>query len=251
MFGTLQPWRRVLLFGPPGTGKSTLTRAVVSQAFADAAGALYAEISASDVLSAYYGESEQAVRRLFAEALSARAPVVIYLDEIDSLARTKRAAEDDTSRRVKNELLRGLECLSEATHVYCVASTNVPWELDVAVVRRFERRICVGLPDAQTRHQIFAHTLCGLPEAALEAAVARSSGYSGADLATVCRYAQMIPVRELIARAPLLSHHEREAACPRAVTADDVGAALDVIHRSVDADTLAAHEQWAREYGET
>ena len=85
--------------------------------------------------------------------------VVIFLDEIDSIARKKHSSEDDTTRRIKNELLRGLECISEAQHVCCVASTNVPWELDNAVVRRFERRIYVGLPEEGDREKLFQHYL--------------------------------------------------------------------------------------------
>ncbi len=245
------PFKRILLFGPPGTGKSSLVRAAVARAFQEDASARFAELSASDVLSSLFGESEQRVRAVFAEACvhgMRRGPAVIYLDEIDSLARTKHHGEDDTTRRIKNELLRGLEALEEAPNVWCVAATNTPWELDRAVVRRFERRLLVPLPDTAERAAILARALGGeaAPGLPLAEAARRAEGYSGADLQTVCRCAAMAGVRELLLRAPHLAPGER----PRPVSEEDLLAALATVNRSVDPHTVSLHRDWAASYGE-
>ncbi len=182
-----------------------------------------------------------------------RGPVVVYLDEIDSLARTKHATEDDTTRRVKNELLRGLEALEEAPNVYCVASTNTPWELDRAIVRRFERRLLVALPDETGRRAMMTALLSGEtePQMSLDEAVRASEGYSGADLQTVCRFASMAGVRDLLQCAPHMTHEERQRARPRDVSQEDLAAALRTINPSVDAHTVEQHLAWARNFGET
>lgn len=226
-----------------------MVRAVVQHAFGAVEGATFGEITASDVLSSYFGESENRVRTLFKEALGSPSPVVIYLDEIDSFARAKHATEDDTTRRVKNELLRGLECVQECNHVCVVASTNVPWELDGAVIRRFERRILVALPTPPTRLDMFRAQL-KISDDDLVQVVEQTEHYSGADIESVCRMATMVPLRELLPKMSALSEEERAQARPRPVELKDVMCALERIRPSVDASTVEMHKQWADQFGE-
>ena len=268
----MQPWKRVLLFGPPGTGKSALVRAVVAKAFHDDPTALFAEMSSSDFLSSYFGASEARIREIFTQACLHKGPVVLYLDEIDSVARVKHAGEDDTTRRTKNEFLRGLEAIEEAPNVFCMASTNVPWELDPAIVRRFERRICLDLPDLNTRKELLEQSVqpalssskkssrgiqqesessispkCSLD---LTEAAELSEGYSGADLGAVGRMAAMAGVRELLLAAPNMSENEKRDARPRDVTTDDVLMALTQVGRSVAPHEAEKHRQWSAQFGE-
>lgn len=251
------PFRRILLYGPPGTGKSSIVRAMAGHVFGDDESAVFAELTSSDFLSSYFSESEMRVRQIFAEACMHDGPVILYLDEIDSLARSKSGSECDTTRRIKNELLRGLDAVQDASNVWVIASTNVPWDLEVAVLRRFERRMHVPLPDAEDRRAMMMFYL-GTRDCAsssttiaidLDEAVARTAGYSGSDLRSVCRYAELAAVRELIDRAPSMPEHEKLSARPRAVTQNDILLSLDKISKSVDSGTIENHEEWKRKFG--
>uniref|UniRef100_A0A915Q4K1 AAA+ ATPase domain-containing protein n=1 Tax=Setaria digitata TaxID=48799 RepID=A0A915Q4K1_9BILA len=118
------PWRCVLLYGPPGT----------------------------DLISTWSGQSEKLIRELFDHASAYNGTSIIFIDEIDSLCRTRQVTEDDNTRRVKTELFLQLQRLhNSSSSVLLICATNCPWELDPAFLRRFEKRIFVGLPDASSR----------------------------------------------------------------------------------------------------
>lgn len=201
--GERKPWRGILLYGPPGTGKSRLAQAVATEV--DAA---FFSVTSSDLVSKWVGESEKQVRALFEQAAAAR-PAVIFIDEVDALASARTDSENDATRRLKNELLVRM---SEAVQgVLVLAATNVPWALDPAVRRRFERRIHVPLPEAEARAALLRIHLGATPHAlsdrALLGLASRLHGFSGADLSVLVRDALMEPVRMLQAA----THFRQEA----------------------------------------
>ena len=160
--------------------------------------ATFFSISSSDLVSKWVGESEKLVRALF-ESAAAHRPAIIFIDEVDALCNTRTDGESDTSRRLKNELLVRMSSAEEG--VLVLGATNVPWGLDPAVRRRFERRVYVPLPDFAARLALlrihFGATPHSLSEPQLQAAAERTEGLSGADISVMVRDALMEPVREL------------------------------------------------------
>uniref|UniRef100_A0A0K0D912 AAA domain-containing protein n=1 Tax=Angiostrongylus cantonensis TaxID=6313 RepID=A0A0K0D912_ANGCA len=136
----IKPWKTVLLYGPPGTGESHQHRRCLCQI-----------VSSSDLISTWSGQSERLIRELFDHAIAQKRTAVMFIDEVDSLCRTRCASEDDANRRVKTELLLQMQRLQTTSNVVLVCATNCPWDLDPAFLRRFEKKIYVGLPDLQSR----------------------------------------------------------------------------------------------------
>jgi SpoVK/Ycf46/Vps4 family AAA+-type ATPase len=135
--GLLKPCRGILLFGPPGTGKTMLAKAIANEA-----GATFLNISMSTVLSKYYGEAEKIIRALFSLAAKL-APAIVFIDEVDSmLGRRDQHNENELPRRVKNEFMTHWDGLLSKTNerILVLAATNRPFDLDEAIVRRFEHR---------------------------------------------------------------------------------------------------------------
>ncbi|GMS84378.1 hypothetical protein PENTCL1PPCAC_6553 [Pristionchus entomophagus] len=151
----ISPWRCVLLFGPPGTGKSALCGAIAREV-----NARFYTISSSDLISSWSGQSEKLIRSLFDIVLANEEPSIIFMDEVDSLCRKRNTNEDDANRRVKTELLVQISRLqSSKSRVFLISATNCPWDLDPAFLRRFEKKIYIGLPDSEAREALFAKLL--------------------------------------------------------------------------------------------
>uniref|UniRef100_A0A453F2X1 AAA+ ATPase domain-containing protein n=1 Tax=Aegilops tauschii subsp. strangulata TaxID=200361 RepID=A0A453F2X1_AEGTS len=196
--GLLKPCKGILLFGPPGTGKTMLAKALANES-----GASFLNISLSTIMSKYYGDAEKTIRALFSLATKL-APAIIFVDEVDSLlGQRDRRNENELPRRIKNEFMTHWDGLLSKSNerILVLAATNRPFDLDEAIVRRFEHRIMVGLPALESRELILKKLLSKekVEEGIDFKELATSTeGYSGSDLKNLCVTAAYRPVRELI-----------------------------------------------------
>ncbi|XP_011258441.1 spastin isoform X2 [Camponotus floridanus] len=244
--GLRTPARGLLLFGPPGNGKTLLARAVATQCHAT-----FFSISAASLTSKYVGEGEKLVRALFAIARELQ-PSVIFIDEVDSLLSERKDNEHEASRRLKTEFLvefDGLPCNPEE-RVLVMAATNRPQELDEAALRRFTKRVYVTLPDLQTRIVLLQRLLAKhndplTPEELNEMAVL-TEGYSGSDLTGLAKDAALGPIRELNPDQV----KELDLNSVRNITMQDFRDSLRRIRRSVSPASLTTYEKWNFEYGD-
>lgn len=193
--GKRTPWRGILLYGPPGTGKSYLAKAVATEAGAST----FLSVSSSDLVSKFQGESERLVKNLF-EMARENSPSIIFIDEVDSLCSNRSDGENDSARRIKTEFLVQMQGVGKGNDgVLVLGATNVPWELDPAIRRRFEKRVYVPLPDATARAVIFKIHIGDTPHSLTDddfhQLSARSEGFSGADISVCVRDALYEPVR--------------------------------------------------------
>lgn len=197
--GGRKPWKRILLYGPPGTGKSRLAQAVSSEI-----SSTFYSLSSSDLISSWVGESEKLIKKLFKHAMAKDGRSVIFIDEIDSICRSRSAREEEYTRRIKTELLRQMEGADNSAgleKIFLMCATNRPWELDSAFLRRFQKRIYIPLPDMKARQALLKihSAACDLQmtEEELEDFARKTSGYSGSDLSNVLLSALFEPVRDM------------------------------------------------------
>jgi len=187
----------VLLHGPPGTGKTLLARALASETNSH-----FTTLSGPEIMSKYYGESEERLREIFKEA-EQEAPSIIFIDEIDSIAPKREEVTGEVERRVVAQLLAVMDGLESRGKVVVIGATNRPDALDQALRRpgRFDREIEIGVPNREARFEVLQIHARGMPLAEdvdLEKLADITHGFVGADLAALAREAGMRALRRIV-----------------------------------------------------
>jgi SpoVK/Ycf46/Vps4 family AAA+-type ATPase len=236
----------ILLFGPPGCGKTLLAAAVASELDAS-----FYSVDAANIMSKWLGESEKNVSKLFnqcrQEARNGR-PVIIFIDEIDSLT-AERFMEVGGEARVRNQLIKEMDGVMDKGRrdfLYVIAATNKPWMLDEPFIRRFQKRIYVPLPDLAARLKLFEMYTSGLkldPGVDLHEMAKVTDGYSGADIHDICMEAQLKVVSEFFANGG------GEKGEPRQITLDDFMEIMKKRKHSVVLENLKKLLDWNSKYG--
>ncbi|KAH7577198.1 hypothetical protein JRO89_XS01G0219600 [Xanthoceras sorbifolium] len=244
--GCRSPGKGLLLFGPPGTGKTMIGKAIAGEAKAT-----FFYISASSLTSKWIGEGEKLVRALFGVA-SCRQPAVIFVDEIDSLlSQRKSEGEHESSRRLKTQFLiemEGFDCGSE--QILLIGATNRPQELDEAARRRLTKRLYIPLPslDKEARAWIIRNLLekdglFKLSDEDINAICKFTEGYSGSDMKNLVKDASMGPLRDALRHGIEITKLQKEDMRP------DFENSLNEVRPSVSLNELGIYDEWNKQFG--
>jgi len=231
----------ILLFGPPGCGKTLLAAAVANEIKAT-----FITVDAASIMSKWLGEAERNVAKLFntARKVSQKSPAIIFIDELDSLMGIHRL-EVSGETRVRNQFLKEMDGIIDKKnpiHVYVIGSTNKPWTLDTPFIRRFQKRIYVPPPGYNERLEMFRlYTSClkTSTDIDLERLATLAEGFSGSDVMDICQSVQLKVNSELFE-----SGKAETGGNPRKIHMQDFNEMLDKRKPSFSQDSLVAYENW-------
>jgi vacuolar protein-sorting-associated protein 4 len=279
--GTI-PWKGILFYGPPGTGKSILAEATAGEI----PNATLFSVSVADLVSQKFGESEQKIRTLFEKARMNK-PSIIFIDEIESLISDRGQGHSEESQRMISEFLCQLDGVGvDNSNVLFIGATNIPWRIDSAMRRRFEKRIYLPLPSSDLRKDLIKKKLKGhrhvIEEDGFSRIALQTHGFSGADLIRLVNDALMGPVRSVMTATSFtrgtafdkygneqtsvwIACENNEYHCVPArwneLKSDEIGltavserhfeASLQTVKASISKAELQPYEDWTNQFGES